>query len=188
MALIRLRTGALAVGLTLAAALTAPTATATTAAAPTVEEQRLDRAVPREILARSGFDALAERFARRLADAPSPARARRVVGEEGTALWRRAVDRAQGRGPAGGDLSRDDDRPLYWARLAMTRHLRTWQPHFALSDARRAALLDRLERTSRGQTDVRLGGGGKGVRRVLVTGTSAPPTPPVRRPWRWTAR
>lgn len=72
MGLIRLRTGALAVGLTLAAALTAPTATAATAAAPTVEEQRLDRAVPREILARSGFDALAERFARRLADAPSP--------------------------------------------------------------------------------------------------------------------
>ncbi|MFJ6525978.1 pyroglutamyl peptidase [Streptomyces longwoodensis] len=170
MGLIRLRTGALAVGLTLAAALTAPTATAATAAAPTVEEQRLDRAVPREILARSGFDALAERFARRLADAPSPARARRVVVEEGTALWRRAVDRAQGRGPAGGDLSRDDDRPLYWARLAMTRHLRTWQPDFALSDARRAALLDQLERTSRGQTDVNLGGGGKGVRRVLVTG------------------
>ncbi|MEU5255606.1 pyroglutamyl peptidase [Streptomyces longwoodensis] len=176
MALARLRTGALAVGLTLAAALTAPAATATgaaaTGAAPTVEEQRLDRAVPREILLRSGFDALAERFARRLADADSAARARRVVVEEGTALWRRAVDRAQGRGPAGGDLSRDDDRPLYWARLAMTRQLRAWQPGFALSDARRAALLDQLERTSRGQADVRLdgGGGGKGVRRVLVTG------------------
>jgi pyrrolidone-carboxylate peptidase len=167
---LRVRIGVL--GLTLLAGLAAPTTTAAagTSSAPTVEEQRLDRAVPREILGRSGFDALTTRFTRALDSADSYAEARRVVVREGSALWRRAVDRAQGRGPAGGDLSRDDDRPLYWARLAMTRDVRTWEPEFTLSATRREALIGALERTSRGQAAVRYPGGGKGLKRVLVTG------------------
>ncbi|GGM95156.1 hypothetical protein GCM10011578_014470 [Streptomyces fuscichromogenes] len=135
---------------------------------PTVEEQRLDQAVPQEILRRSGFDDVTPAFVRALENARSYPQARRIVVREGTALWRRAVDRAQGRGPARGDLSRDDDRPLYWARLGMTREVRTWGPGFGVSDRQRAALLDVLERTSRGQTDIRYPG--KGVRRILVTG------------------
>jgi pyrrolidone-carboxylate peptidase len=153
----------------LAAPATAGTAAraATTAPAATVEEQRLDRAVPQEILRRSGFADVAPEFADALGGARSYAQARAIVVREGSALWRRAVDRAQGRGPAGGDLSRDDDRPLYWARLGMTREVRTWQPGFGLSERQRAALLDALERSSRGQGDVR---GVKGSKRVLVTG------------------
>ncbi|SHI25579.1 pyroglutamyl peptidase [Streptomyces sp. 3214.6] len=167
---IRVRIGVL--GLALLAGFAAPTtATAAgTAPSPTVEEQRLDKAVPQEILERSGFDDVAPRLTRALEGARSYARARRIVVQEGSALWRRAVDRAQGRGPAGGDLARDDDRPLYWARLGMTRDVRTWEPEFALSDQQRAALIDALERTSRGQTDVRYPQHGKGLRRVLVTG------------------
>ncbi|MBT2674927.1 pyroglutamyl peptidase [Streptomyces sp. ISL-14] len=171
---IRVRIGVL--GLALLAGLSAPTtgaAAAEAAPAPTVEEQRLDRTVPQEILRRSGFDAVAKDFARDLGAASSYAQARRVVVREGSALWRRAVDRAQGRGPTGGDLSRDDDRPLYWARLSMTREVRTWEPGFGLSDARRAALLDALERGSRGQTDIRYPHGDhgtSGLRRILVTG------------------
>ena len=134
-----------------------------------MEEQRLDRAVPREILERSGFDAVPLRFTRALGTARSYAEARKVVVRQGSALWKRAVDRAQGRGPAGGDLSRDDDRPLYWARLAMTREVRAWEPSFGLSEAQRAALLGDLERTSRGQTAVRYPGGER-LKRVLVTG------------------
>ncbi|NUQ95923.1 MAG: pyroglutamyl peptidase [Streptomyces sp.] len=167
---IRVRIGAL--GLALLAGFATPT-TATAAAtlpSPTVEEQRLDKAVPQEILERSGFDDVAPRLTRALEGARSYAQARRVVVYEGSALWRRAVDRAQGRGPAGGDLARDDDRPLYWARLGMTREVRTWDPEFGLSDQQRAALIDVLERTSRGQTDVRYPQHGKGLRRVLVTG------------------
>ncbi|PBC64187.1 pyroglutamyl peptidase [Streptomyces sp. Tue6028] len=168
-------------GLTLVAGLaTAPTATAGTApgtapaaptavASPTVEEQRLDRAAPQEILRRSGFDSVAPQFARALADADSYAQAEHLVERQGARLWRRAVDRAQGRGPAGGDLSRDDDRPLYWARLGMTREIRAWEPEFGLSDSRRARLLDTLERTSRGQDTVRYPHG-RDVRRILVTG------------------
>lgn len=138
------------------------------ASSPTVAEQRLDRAVPQEILRRSGFDGVAPDFARALGGARSYAQARRTVVREGSALWRRAVDRAQGRGTASGDLSRDDDRPLYWARLGMTRDVRTWEPVFGLSGRQRAALLDVLERTSRGQTDMRYPG--RGMRRILVTG------------------
>ncbi|MFJ6072613.1 pyroglutamyl peptidase [Streptomyces sp. NPDC093065] len=180
---IRVRIGVL--GLALVAGLAAPTtATAAppagTAPAPTVEERRLDGDVPGEILQRSGFAAVTPAFARKLGRAGSYREARAVVAHEGAALWRRAVDRVQGRGPARGDLSRDDDRPLYWARLAMTRELRTWEPGFGLGDRQRTALLTELERTSRGHGDLRLPRDGhpkskgkskaKGMKRVLLTG------------------
>ncbi|WP_329339635.1 pyroglutamyl peptidase [Streptomyces sp. NBC_00663] len=165
---LRVRIGVL--GFALLAGLTAAPhpAQAATATAEDVEEQRLDQAVPQEILVRSGFDDVAPEFAEALGSARSYAQARRIVVREGSALWERAVDRAQGRGPARGDLSRDDDRPLYWARLGMTREVRGWEPGFGLSDRRRVALLDQLERTSRGQTDIRYPD--KGGKRVLVTG------------------
>ncbi|CAM5573171.1 putative protein [Streptomyces tendae] len=159
---IRVRIGVL--GLALLTGLARPaTATAAgpaggAAAPPTVEELRLDGAAPREILRRSGFAEVAPAFARELGRADSYREARRVVAHEGAALWRRAVDRVQGRGPARGDLSRDDDRPLYWARLGMTRELRTWDPGFGLGERQRAALLTELERTSR----PRAGGGRAG--------------------------
>jgi pyrrolidone-carboxylate peptidase len=167
---IRVRIGFL--GLTLLAGLSAPTtaASATTATAtPTVEEQRLSKAVPQEILKRSGFDSVAPEFTRALEGARSYAQARRIVVDEGTALWRRAVGRAQGRGDAGGDLSRDDDRPLYWARLGMTREVRGWEPEFAISEGQRTALLGQLEMTSRGQSSIRYPQE-KGMKRILVTG------------------
>ncbi|MEV6130190.1 pyroglutamyl peptidase [Streptomyces violaceusniger] len=148
-------------------AVAAPKATATPT--PTAEEQRLDRAAPQEILRRSGFDKVASDFARALAETHSAVEAERVISREGRALWQRAVDRVQGRGPAGGDLSRDDDRPLYWARLGMTRALGQWQPVFPLTDTRRAALLRTLERASRGEDSLDLPAG-KHIKRIVVTG------------------
>ncbi|MGW2034633.1 MULTISPECIES: C15 family peptidase [Streptomyces] len=166
----RLRIGLL--GLALLTGLSGPATPAWAATAPpspTVEEQRLDKAVPQEILRRSGFADAAPEFRRALHRARSYAQARGIVVREGSALWRRAVERAQGRGPAGGDLSRDDDRPLYWARLGMTREVRAWEPGFGLSEGQREALLGWLERTSRGQSDIRYPGKGH-LRRVLLTG------------------
>ncbi|MEV0911925.1 pyroglutamyl peptidase [Streptomyces hokutonensis] len=171
MNVIRVRTGVL--GLALLAGFSAPgtsAAAADTTLPPTVEEQRLDRAVPQEILEQSGFDTVAPEFTQALEGAHSYAQARRIVVREGTALWQRAVDRAQGRGPAGGDLSRDDDRPLYWARLGMTREVRTWAPEFGISSAQRTALLSELEQTSRGQSSIRYPARDKGLKRILVTG------------------
>lgn len=163
-----------AVSLAIAApAVAAPQTTATSAATPTVtptvEERRLDQAAPQEILRRSGFDNVAPDFARALAGTHSAAEAERVITRDGRALWQHAVDRVQGRGPAGGDLSRGDDRPLYWARLGMTRALGQWQPAFPLTDARRATLLAALERTSRGQDSLDLPAGTQ-IKRIVVTG------------------
>lgn len=117
-----MRAGVLGLALLAAVATAAPAAPAPAAPAPagraaagsgalspTVEERRLDRA-PREILRRSGFDDVSLDFARALDRARSVPQARKAVLRHGGALWRRAVDRAQGRGPAGGDLSRDDGR------------------------------------------------------------------------------
>ncbi|MFJ2112932.1 pyroglutamyl peptidase [Streptomyces sp. NPDC087850] len=151
-----------------------PARSARASATFTVEERRLDRAAPQEILRRGGFAAVAPEFARSLGAAGSYAEAGRAVVREGARLWQRAVDRAQGRGAVQGDLSRDDDRPLYWARIGMTRELRSWQPGFALSDAARAALLGKLERSSRGQDSMAFPSettaDGKRVKRIVVTG------------------
>lgn len=139
----------------------------------TVEELRLDRAAPREILRRSGFDRAAPSLGRALRAADSYREAERIVRGHAGALWRRAVDRAQGRGPAGGDLSRDDDRPLYWARLGLTRELRSWEPGFRLSEPARTALLGSLERSSRGQDTMAFPARdrhGRGMKRIVMTG------------------
>ncbi|MFI0709676.1 pyroglutamyl peptidase [Streptomyces inhibens] len=172
----RIRTKPVALGIALLAALplslTAPATAATTADATadvTVEEGRLTQTAPQEILRRSGFDAWEREFGRGLARVTTYPEASRYVRGEGRALWRRAVDRAQGRGPAGGDLSRDDDRPLYWARLGMTKELRQWQPDFGLTASQRDALLRSLERSSRGQDSIKLPAG-KHVLRIVLTG------------------
>lgn len=137
----------------------------------TVEEQRLAQPVPQEILRRSGFDSVATGFTRALCGANSYRQAQEVVVRHGQRLWQRAVERAQGRGPAAGELSRADDRPLYWARLGMTGALRQWRSGFELSDAQRTALLDRLELGSRGQDAIDFPAGkDRGLKRVLVTG------------------
>ncbi|MER7685375.1 pyroglutamyl peptidase [Streptomyces sp. NPDC097610] len=170
MTYIRVRLGAGVLGLALVGGLAvAPTASAAAAAPVTVEEQRLDQAAPQEILRRSGFDTVAPGFARALERAGSFGQAERVVVRQGAWLWQRAVDRAQGRGPAGGDLSRDDDRPLYWARLGMTREVRQWEPEFGLTDTQRAGLLAELEENSRGENTIRYPRA-KGVKRILLTG------------------
>ncbi|MEN1885164.1 pyroglutamyl peptidase [Streptomyces mirabilis] len=164
------RLGAGVLGLALVGGLAAaPSASAAAAAPVTVEEQRLDQAAPQEILRRSGFDTVAPGFARALERAGSFGQAERVVVRQGARLWQRAVDRAQGRGPAGGDLSRDDDRPLYWARLGMTREVRQWEPEFGLTDTQRARLLAQLEENSRGENTIRYPHA-KGVKRILLTG------------------
>ncbi|MEV4992424.1 pyroglutamyl peptidase [Streptomyces niveus] len=154
-----------------------PTATgapaAPTAPGVTVEERRLDGDVPRRILDDSGFDGVAPAFAKSLRGAGSYGQAERAAVRHGERLWQRAVDRAQGRGPAGGELSRDDDRPLYWARLAMTRELRAWHAGSGLSEAAGTRLLERLEGASRGQDSMTGGGAGdraKGLKRIVVTG------------------
>jgi pyrrolidone-carboxylate peptidase len=141
----------------------------------TVEEQRLTTVegkpapVPEELLDRSGFDRFAPAFARAICSVHSRAAAEAITNTAGRRLWTAAVARVQGRGPALGDLSRDDDRPLYWARLHLTKLLRQWKPRFAATPEWRAALLAQLERTSRGQSDIAFPRRPQG-KRILMSG------------------
>ncbi|MCE7007456.1 pyroglutamyl peptidase [Kibdelosporangium philippinense] len=133
----------------------------------TVSERRLDLAVPQEVLRRSGFDRFGAKFERQLCAIRTKHAASAFIRAEGDSLWRAAVDRVQGRGPAGGDLTRADDRPLYWARLALTKALRQWKPRFTLPEADRTGLINAMETSSRGQDTVNFP---PGLKRVMVSG------------------
>lgn len=143
-----------------------------TSADQTVEQARLDRRAPRLVLARSGADARVEAFATALCRAPAGPKARLVVQRHGSALWRWATARAQARTDVAGTLPGGDDRPLYWARVAMTRLLTQWQAPEKLAPGTRERLLERLETTSRGQDTLRThrASDGRRVRQVVVTG------------------
>ncbi|WP_244540674.1 hypothetical protein, partial [Pseudomonas aeruginosa] len=165
-------------------------------AALSYEERRLDTPLPfsganvvthdqtplaERIVKGAGFDSFEPAFAKRLcaADGRTPvtsyAKALKLVTEEGRALWRAAVDRAQGRRaiPAGA-LPASDDRMLYWTRLYMTRTLRQWAPSFHLGKAQAQALQWRFERASRGQLDIdlprRYAADGSRYRRMIISG------------------
>jgi len=131
--------------------------------------------VSEQLLFASGLHRLVTEFGARLEAATSLQEAAAVARGEGRRLWATAVARAQrpgaGRegsgvddGTAGGsepgnadsyglapdDLDPYDDRPLYWARTAMSARLRTFfSPHLSTSH-QRFALLHLLDRASRG--------------------------------------
>jgi pyrrolidone-carboxylate peptidase len=149
------------------AAPAAPRTCADPAAQLTVEEQRLTLPAPAEVLRRSGFDTFAKVFTPALCRLPDARIAERAVAAQGRVLWETAVARAQGKLPAG-SLPVTDDRPLYWARLQLTKALRQWTPSFELAPRRRAELIDALDRSSRGQSSV--GYRGHGEKRILVSG------------------
>jgi pyrrolidone-carboxylate peptidase len=132
----------------------------------TVEEQRLALPKPAEVLRRSGFDRFEQAFTPALCALPNARVAAKVLKVEGRALWEAAVARAQGRLPAG-TLPVTDDRPLYWARLQLTRAVRQWTPSFPLTPAARAELIDVLDRSSRGQDSIAYR---PGTLRILVSG------------------
>ncbi|WP_189221787.1 hypothetical protein [Saccharothrix coeruleofusca] len=142
------------------------------AAAPiTVEEQRLDDtlgegqpAVGPELVRLGGFDDEVSRFTTALCRLSPGREATTLAATTGNDLWRAAVRRAQS--PQTWDSY--DDRPLYWARLQLTKALRQWRPvRGELPADQRAALVTTLDRASRGLGDASFP---SGVRRVAVTG------------------
>ncbi|NXY98433.1 pyroglutamyl peptidase [Streptomyces sp. BR123] len=135
------------------------------AAAPDPEQARLADPRTAALVGRGGLGDFTRRFPAALCSTRNPAEAARLLDSWGTALWQAAVQRAQGRRP-GGDLPAGDDRPLYWARLAMTSELARWQPSFTVD---RAALRTRFEDASRGLKDNAFRPA-PGVRRVFVSG------------------
>lgn len=116
-----------------------------------VEHTRLTDPTVTDILARSGFDDVAGAVRAAVCDAGSSRAATAAARLAGHALWQRAVDRVQGRGDAGGDLPRSDDRPLYWARLAGELEIARVAPAYRTwSEDARAKVLAAFDRSSRG--------------------------------------
>ncbi|CAL9359525.1 putative protein [Streptomyces sp. enrichment culture] len=143
----------------------APSCRTSPAAPLDAEQARLADPRTTALVERGGLAAFVARFPAALCSARGPAEAGRLLDSWGTALWAAAVDRAQGR-RSGGDLAVGDDRPLYWARVAMTAQLRGWQPGFTVD---RAALRTRFEDASRGLADNAFRSA-PGVRRVFISG------------------
>ena len=137
-----------------------------------VEHTRLTDPVVTDILARSGFDDVAGAVRTAICDAGSSRAATVAARLAGQALWQRAVDRVQGRGDAGGDLPRSDDRPLYWARLAGELEIARVAPGFPTwSEDARAKVLAAFDRSSRGIESTAFAGGEAGrSRQVLASG------------------
>jgi hypothetical protein len=140
------------------------------------EEQRLDRGVADgadpvgpELIRRAGFAPRVDEFAHALCEASDAAAATATVDRLGRSLWEAAVARAQGADPGGDAVPAGDDRPLYWARLAMARALRQWVPDFSASDADRAGWHRAFEYASRGLTTGDFGAA-DGTRKLFVSG------------------
>ncbi|MFK0197039.1 pyroglutamyl peptidase [Streptomyces lavendulae] len=138
-----------------------------TAAAPAPDPEQSRLADPRTAAfpERAGLDSFVRRFPAALCATRDAAGAQRLLDTWGEALWQAAVNRAQGR-RTGGDLPAGDDRPLYWARLAMAVRLARWQPEFPVDHA---ALKSRFEDASRGLTSNAFRPA-PGVRRIFVSG------------------
>jgi hypothetical protein len=99
----------------------------------TVEEQRIGQplveggeSAAAQFLRAAGFDDAVTQFVTDLCAAPDLAAAEDLVVRHGEALWELALARAQGKRDIG-TIDRYDDRPLYWARLHMTRAVRQWE-------------------------------------------------------------
>lgn len=165
---------AITLGLTGAPSTASPNPACGTVASPDtrVEHTRLTDATVTDILARSGFDDVAGAVRTAVCDAGSSRAATAAARLAGQALWQRAVDRVQGRGNAGGDLPRSDDRPLYWARLAGELEIARVAPAYRTwSENARAKVLAAFDRSSRGIESTAFTRGESGrSRQVLASG------------------
>lgn len=165
---------ALTLGLTGAPSTASANPTCGTVASPDtrVEHTRLTDPTVADILARSGFDDVAGAVRTAVCDAGSSRAATAAARLAGQALWQRAVDRVQGRGEAGGDLPRSDDRPLYWARLAGELEIARVAPAYRTwSEDARAKVLAAFDRSSRGIESTAFARGESGrSRQVLASG------------------
>jgi pyrrolidone-carboxylate peptidase len=116
-----------------------------------------------ELLAASGFERFVPTLARALEAAPSTAAARAAGDRIGRDLWSAATAAAR--------AGRGDDRPLYWARVQMTRAIDQWQPRYAVSATERAAVVAAFDRASRGMTTAAFGGPATATaKRIVISG------------------
>jgi hypothetical protein len=142
----------------------------------TVEEQRLGQPLPgggapaaERFVEAAGFQGLVEDFYADLCKADGLAAVTALSRTHGQRLWDTAVARAQGSRQLG-TIDRYDDRPLYWARLYLTRALREWKSAAAITTTQRNALVRILDRASRGIDSIAWPAAPRGAKRVMVSG------------------
>ncbi|WP_369054299.1 hypothetical protein [Kineococcus terrestris] len=146
------------------------------AAVLTVEESRLGLPLPgggepasQRFVRAAGFEGLVADFTERLCAAGSAQEAGDLVRASGQELWDTAVARAQGRVESG-TIDRYDDRPLYWARTAMSAAVRSLDAGWIENPLQRQGLLHLLDRTSRGISSVSWSDEEPDATRVVISG------------------
>jgi pyrrolidone-carboxylate peptidase len=130
-------------------------------AALTVEELRLDNALKAMPDVSTRLSARAEKFASQLNRATSYTVLTQLTIRHGKGLWLEAKKSFN-------QLNDYDDRPLYWARLQMSKALRSTKIFTTLFPNQQRKLLWTLELLSRGQLDVKFDK--KADKKILLTG------------------
>jgi len=113
------------------------------------EEELVTKPAPRELLRSSGLADFVTAFAEDLCARSGEEAIDALVENRSRELWTRGIDAA--RAMTGGDGLDADDRPLYWARLAMIGALKQWSAENRVSDETLAARTAVIDRLSRGQ-------------------------------------
>ena len=167
--------------------LSVPGATAASAAKPaapcltgpgplTVEESRIGlplteggQSAAARFVKAAGFGFFGQPFYEDLCAAQTLDDVERLVTNRGQRLWDLATARAQGERTIG-TIDRYDDRPLYWARLQMTKALRQYEAPFELSGTQRNALIRLLDHASRGISSIDWTASDADAKRVFISG------------------
>lgn len=121
--------------------------TATNAAMLTVEELRINDAqktIPKVL---STFSTNINEFEKHWTNTDSFEQAQQLVKKLSNQLWQDAKHKIL-------TAKLADDRPLYWARLQISKAMRTVKPAFKISEPQLTALLSDLELGSRGRTEL----------------------------------
>ncbi|WP_235838547.1 hypothetical protein [Cognaticolwellia aestuarii] len=127
----------------------------------TVEEQRIEKALESIPNVSARLKPRVDTFTEQLIKASNYTALTQLTTRHGSGLWRDAKQ-------AFNQLNDYDDRPLYWARLQMSKALRSSKAFVNLLASQQQKLLWTLELQSRGQADIAFDK--KTDKKILLTG------------------
>lgn len=127
----------------------------------TIEEQRIERALESIPNVSARLKPRVDAFTEQLTKASNYTILTQLTTRHGSGLWRDAKQ-------AFNQLNDYDDRPLYWARLQMSKALRSSKAFVNLLASQQQKLLWTLELQSRGQADIAFDK--KTDKKILLTG------------------
>ncbi|MBO6226295.1 MAG: hypothetical protein J6N68_01295, partial [Shewanella sp.] len=95
------------------------------------------------------YQALDDGLTQQLSSKKNEVDATQLAARQGHRLWQQAVRDVQS--------GHVDDRPLYWARLAMLNSLKSTSANFNMADWQNDILMSAVEKASRGFSDIQYG-------------------------------